>query len=78
MKNKWVVRNKMWKESTLDLMVNDNSTQQWERYNKKYDCRCTGTIYRGCHFFSRELCKTCAGRAQIEQSGNEWYFDCEE
>jgi hypothetical protein len=78
MKQNWTEKKDWERESTLDLvLINDNRAQQWERYNKQYDCRCTGAIYKECRFFSGEFCMPFVAREQDGLSENVWYYDCE-
>jgi hypothetical protein len=78
MKQNWTEKNNWKKENILDLvLIRDNSANQWEWYNKKYDCRCTGTIYRECGFFSREYCKPFVVEEQVGLSASVWYYNFE-
>ena len=78
MKQNWTDKNNWKKGNILDLvLIGDSNSNQWEWYNKKYDCRCTGSIYKECGFFSKEFCKPFIGEEPFKLSENIWYYNFE-
>jgi hypothetical protein len=78
MKQTWTEKNNWKEENILDLvLIRGSSSNQWECYNKKYDCRCTGSIYNECGFFSREFCKPFSVEEQVGLSEKVWYYNFE-
>jgi hypothetical protein len=78
MKQNGTENNNWKKKDILDLvLIRDSSSNQWEWYNKKYDCRCTGSIYMECRFFSKEFCKPFVAGEQCGLSENVWYYNFE-